>query len=105
MPSTVRTIRQAMRGWFQFLGVGLLLVGILARSWRIHTWPAYYFRMAVLVFLGITVLGVFGFGFVCPRCRRSLIVDSPAIFDGRPAKCRRCGVSMDDRNDDPANMK
>jgi hypothetical protein len=94
-----------MRGWFQFLGIGLLIVGILARSWHIHTWPAYYFRMAVLVFLAISVLGVFAFGFVCPRCRSSLLVNSPAIFDGRPTKCGRCGVSVDDRNDDPANMK
>jgi hypothetical protein len=99
------TIRNSMRGWYHFLGIGILLVGILASSWRIHTWTGYYFRMAVLAFLLITVVGVFAFGFVCPRCRKSLFFKSIAIFDGRPCKCPRCGTSMDDRNDDSANMK
>ena len=99
------TIRQAMRGWFQFLVIGIVIVGILASSWRIHTWVAYYFRMAALSFLVITVVGVFAFGFVCPRCRKSLLGNAPAIFGGRPSKCPKCGVSVDERNDDPANLK
>lgn len=105
MPQATTTIRQSMRGWYQFLGIGLLLIGILASSWRIHTWTGYYARMAVLAFLLITVVGVFAFGFVCPRCHRSLLLQSLAIFDGRPCKCPRCGVSIDDRNDDPSNVK
>jgi hypothetical protein len=99
------TIRQSMRGWYQFLAIGVLLVGVLASSWRIHTWTGYYIRTAVLTFLLIAVVGVFAFGFVCPRCRKSLFLKSTAIFDGRPCKCPRCDVSMDDRNDDPANLK
>jgi hypothetical protein len=104
-PSAVTTIRQSMRGWHRFLGIGILIVGILASSWRIHTWFGYYLRMSVLAFLIITVVGVFAFGFVCPRCRRSLLFNSFAIFDGRPSKCPRCGVSMDDRIVDPAIKK
>jgi hypothetical protein len=105
MPQTVTTIRHSMRGWFQFLGIGILAVGVLASSWRIHTWLGYYVRMAVLAFLIVAVVGVFAFGFVCPRCRKSLFLKSLPILDGHPSNCPKCGVSLDDRNDDPANMK
>jgi hypothetical protein len=90
------TIRQALRRWFSFLWVGLMVVGILAGSWRPHTWHIYYLRMAVLAFLAISVIGVFAFGFVCPRCRRSLLMNSSTIFGARPSACPKCGVSLDE---------
>ena len=97
------TIRQALRGWFGFLSVGFLAVGILGGSWRAHTWLNYYIRMAVLSFLLIGVIGVFGFGFACPRCRTSLVIKSLTIFNGSPCICPKCGVSIDDSNIDPQN--
>jgi hypothetical protein len=90
------TIRQLLRRWFGFLSVGLLTVGILAGSWRAGTWLTYYGRMAVLTFLVVSVMGVFGFGFVCPRCGKSLVLKAATIFDGRPCVCSRCGVSVDE---------
>jgi hypothetical protein len=90
------TIRQALRRWFSFLWLGLMVVGILAGTWRPHTWLIYYLRMAVLTFLVISVIGVFAFGFVCPRCRSSLLMKSSTIFGGRPCACPKCGVSLDE---------
>jgi predicted RNA-binding Zn-ribbon protein involved in translation (DUF1610 family) len=90
------TIRQMLRRWFRFLWLGLMAVGILAGSWRPHTWLNYYLRMAVLTFLAISVIGVFAFGFVCPRCRSSLVMKSSTIFGGHPCVCPKCGVSLDE---------
>jgi hypothetical protein len=89
-------IRHSLRRWFGFLSMGLLAVGILAGSWRAGTWLTYYTRMAVRTFLVVSVMGVFGFGFVCPRCGKSLVLRAAAIFDGRPCVCSRCGVSVDE---------
>lgn len=89
------TIRQALRAWYTFLGVGLMGVGILAGSWRPTTWTDYYLRIAVLVFLLASVIGVFAFGFRCPRCRASLLLKAAAIFSGQSA-CLKCGVGMDE---------
>jgi hypothetical protein len=72
-----------------------MAVGILAEGWRPHTWFIYYSRIAVLSFLAIGVIGVFAFGFVCPRCRRSLMLYTTTIFGGRPCACPKCGVSFD----------
>jgi hypothetical protein len=94
-----------MRGWFRFLWMGLMVVGILAGSWRASTWLNYYFRMATLTFLIISVIGIFAFGFVCPRCRKSLVTKSAMIFGGRPCVCPKCGVSMDEPRDSPNNVK
>jgi hypothetical protein len=99
------TIRQALRGWFTFLWVGLMAVGILAESWRPTTWINYYFRMAVLSFLLISVVGVFAFGFVCPRCGISLALKAATIFGGRPCGCPKCGVSMDEPTKGPNKLK
>jgi hypothetical protein len=90
------TIRRELRAWYRFLFIGLMAIGILAGSWRASTWFTYYFRMATLGFLLISVVGVFGFGFVCPRCRRSLVMKSPMILSGHPCACPKCGVSMDE---------
>jgi hypothetical protein len=90
------TIRQLLRRWFRFLWMSLLAVGVLAGSWRAGTWLTYYTRMAVLSFLVVSVMGVFGFGFVCPRCGKSLVLKAAAIFDGRPCACSKCGVSLDE---------
>ncbi len=90
------TIRQLLRQWFRFLWMGLLAVGILAASWRAGTWLTYYGRMAVLTFLAISVIGVFGFGFVCPRCGKSLVLKAATIFEGRQCSCPKCGVSVDE---------
>jgi hypothetical protein len=97
------TIRQSLRNWFRFLSIGLLAVGILAGSWRVSSWLHYYFRMAVLGFLLISVIGVFGFGFVCPRCRRSLAMNAPKILDGGAFKCPKCGVNVDEPQASPTN--
>jgi hypothetical protein len=90
------TIRLSLRWWFRFLWLGLLAVGILAGSWRSHTWLNYYIRMAILTFLTISVLGVFLFGFVCPRCHSSLVMKSAAIMGKRPCVCPKCCVSLDE---------
>jgi hypothetical protein len=90
------TIRQSLRRWYRFLWIGLMLVGALAGSWRASTWFDYYCRMAVLGFLLIGVIGVFGFGFVCPRCRTNLVIKSVTIFNGSPCACPTCGVSIDE---------
>jgi len=95
------TIRQALGGWYRFLFVGLMAVGILAGSWRPATWFNYYLRIAVLAFLLVGVLGVFGFGFVCPRCRASLILKAAAIFSGGKTVCPKCGVGMDEPMNGP----
>jgi hypothetical protein len=71
-------------------------VGILAGGWRPDTWFNYYARMAILTFLAVTVIGVFAFGFVCPRCRRSLLMKLATIYGGRPCACPKCGVSLDE---------
>jgi hypothetical protein len=89
------TIRGALRWWIRFLWLGLMTVGVVAESWRPHTWLNYYLRIAVLSFLAIGVIGVFAFGFVCPRCRRSLVLHATAIFGGRSYACPKCGVSLD----------
>jgi hypothetical protein len=90
------TIRQSLGRWFRFLWLGLLVVGMVAESWRASTWLGVYGRMAVLTFLAISVIGVFGFGFVCPRCRKSLILKAAKIVDGRPCVCPQCGISVDE---------
>jgi hypothetical protein len=95
------TIRQALRGWFRFLGVGLMAVGILAGCWRPTTWFNYYLRIAVLVFLFLGVVGIFGFGFVCPRCRASLVLKAADIFSGGKFACPKCGVQMDEPTNRP----
>jgi hypothetical protein len=89
------TIRQALRGWYRFLGVGLIAVGILANGWR-ATWYNHILRVVVLSFLLVSVLGVFAFGFRCPRCRASLVAKAATIFRGRSFACPNCGVSMDE---------
>lgn len=99
------TIRQELREWYRFLWIGLMVVGVAAGSWRASTWLTYHFRMGVLTFLLISVIGVFAFGFVCPRCRTSLVMKSAQIFSGRPCACPRCGVSMDEPRDNPSSQK
>jgi hypothetical protein len=96
------TIRKTLGRWFRFLGLGLIVVGILAGSWRPTTWLNYYLRMAILGFLAVSVIGIFAFGFACPRCRRSLLMQAPAILDGRPCACPKCGVSVDEPANSPA---
>jgi hypothetical protein len=98
------TIRQTLRGWYQFLGVGLIAVGVLAASWH-ATWHNHIFRAAVLSFLLVCVFGVFAFGFRCPRCRRSLVPKAPAIFNGGSFGCPNCGVSLDEAAKSPANRQ
>jgi hypothetical protein len=97
------TIRESLRNWFRFLGIGILAIGILAGSWRVHSWLNYYIRMAVLSFLLISVLGLFGFGFACPRCRKSLAMKVPKILDGQPFHCPKCGVNIDEPQRNPTD--
>jgi hypothetical protein len=52
--------------------------------------------MSILTFLAISVIGVFAFGFVCPRCRKGLVTKSASILGGLPCVCPKCGASMDD---------
>ena len=73
-----------------------MAVGILAESWRPETWLNYYLRMATLTFLAFCVIGVFAYGFACPRCRRSLVMKAAIIFGGSPWACPQCGVSVDE---------
>jgi hypothetical protein len=89
------TIRQALRGWYRFLAAGLIAVGVLASGWR-PTWNTQTLRVAVLSFLLVSVLGVFAFGFRCPRCRASLILKAAAISRGGRFACPKCGVSIDE---------
>lgn len=98
------TIRQALRGWYRFLWAGLIGVGILAAGWQ-ATWLNHIFRDSVLVVLAISVIGVAGFGFCCPRCRTSLATGATRILSGRPFTCPKCGVSMDQPRNSPANLE
>jgi hypothetical protein len=96
--------RKTLVGWFRFLWVGILSVGVLAGSWQ-ATWDNHLFREAVLGFLLLSVIGVFGFGFRCPRCRGSLATRAPSILSGRPCVCPKCGVSVDEPRDSAADVK
>jgi hypothetical protein len=98
------TIRKKLLGWFRFLWVGILAVGVLAGSWQ-ATWYNHLFREAVLAFLLISVVGVFGFGFRCPRCRGSFATRATAILSGRPCDCPKCGVSIDEPRDTVGDSK
>ena len=89
------TIRQVLRRWFRFLWLGLIAVGILAESWRPDTWLNYYVRMAALTFLAFGVIGIFAYGFACPRCRQSFVMKAATLLAGSPCVCPRCGVSVD----------
>ena len=73
-----------------------MTVGVLAEIWRPHSWFAYYLRISVLAILGTSVIGAFALGFICPRCRRSLLTNAGTIFSGRSFACPRCGVSLDE---------
>ena len=100
------TVRRTLHWWVRFLWLGLMAVGILAEAWRPHTWFNYYARIAILSFLAIGVIGVFAFGFVCPRCRRSLVMYTTPVFGGRPCACPKCGLSFNIsyRSDDKATF-
>jgi DNA-directed RNA polymerase subunit RPC12/RpoP len=98
------TIRQALRRWFWFLWVGLLAVGVLSQSWR-ATWLNHMFREVILGFLLFCVCGIFGFGYRCPRCHAVLVHKAHVIGRGGPFACPRCGVSIDEPDDSPANAK
>jgi hypothetical protein len=98
------SIRRALLGWYRFLWVGLLAVGVLSGSWH-ATWYNHIFRAAVLGFVLVSVLGVFGFGFRCPRCRSSLVTKAPTILSGRSFECPKCAVSVDEPRDGPAIPK
>ena len=89
------SIRKTLLGWYRFLWVGILAVGIVAGSWQ-ATWENHLLREAVLGFLLISVVGVFAFGFRCPRCRSTLATRAPAILSGRPCECPKCGVNVDE---------
>jgi predicted Zn finger-like uncharacterized protein len=100
-----RTIRQALRLWYRFLWMGVFAVGVLAASWQ-ATWDNHSFRAALLGFSLVCVIGVFTFGFRCPRCRASLVYKAAAILTKDGAlRCPKCGVSMDEPRQDPANAK
>jgi hypothetical protein len=99
------TIRHALQLWFRFLWMGVLAVGVLAASWQ-ATWDNHWIRAALLGFCLVCVIGVFAFGFRCPRCRTSLIHKASVILTkGGPLACPRCGVSMDDPREGPVNAK
>jgi hypothetical protein len=86
------TIRQTLRGWFRFLWLGILAIGVLAGNWH-ATWENHLFRETVLGFLLISVVGVFAFGFRCPRCRTSFLTRSATILNGRPCGRRHRGMA------------
>jgi len=96
------TIRQALRSWYTFLGVGLMAIGVLAGGWQ-ATWYNHILRAAVLSFLLVSVFGVFAFGFRCPRCRAKLVHKAAAILKGGPFACPKCQVSVDEPTKSSAN--
>jgi len=98
------TIRRALAGWYRFLWVGMMLVGAVGLSWR-DTGYNHTFRMSVISLLLVSVFAVFGCGFRCPRCRTSLITRAATILSSSPCGCPKCGVSMDDPRESPANLK
>jgi hypothetical protein len=94
------TIRHTLLGWYRFLCVGLMTVGVFGASWR-ATWYNHFFRAAVLSFLLVSIFGVFAFGFRCPRCRTSLAIKAATILSGRACGCPGCGVSVDEPRNTP----
>ena len=73
------TIRRTLQGWYRFLWVALLMVGALGRSWQ-DTGYNHAFRIGVIS-LGCGLRApLFGFGFRCPRCRRTLVHKAPGIL-------------------------
>ena len=99
------TIRRALRLWFRFLWIGTLAVGVLASSWQ-PTWENHWIRAAALGFCLVCVVGIFTFGFRCPRCRSTLIHKATAILTkGSAFACPKCGVSMDEPREGPARAQ
>jgi hypothetical protein len=88
------TIRHELRGWCRFLWIGLIAVGILAGSWRPTTWFNYYLRVFVLGFLFISVIGLFGYGFVCPRCRGSLAIKTGRYLVGADVRAQSAASAL-----------
>lgn len=82
-----------------------MVVGIVAGSWNAGTWLTYYLRMVVLGFALVSVLGVFAYSFICPRCRWTLVTKATTIMSVRPCACPKCGVSLDEPAKNPANQK
>ena len=90
------TIRRTLQGWYRFLWVALLLVGALGRSWQ-DTGHNHAFRTGVITLAVVSVFTLFGFGFRCPRCRRTLVHKAPSILmQGGASVCPNCGVSLDE---------
>jgi hypothetical protein len=54
--------------------------------WQPHSWLTYYVRMTILTLLASSVIGVFGFGFVCPKCGVSLDEPTRATPSGSGAR-------------------
>jgi hypothetical protein len=95
-PPNQITIRRALRGWFTYLQLSLLGVGVLASAWRDNGYN-HGFRAVILALVLASVFGLFVCGFRCPRCRTSLIHRSTALLADRGvAACPRCGVSFDE---------
>jgi len=99
------TIRRALRGWFTYLRVGLVLVGVLAFGWHDNGYN-HTFRVSVLAVLITSVCTLFAFGFRCPRCRSSLVHKAPTILmKGCQFACPNCGVSVDEPRDSTTHTK
>jgi hypothetical protein len=91
------TIRRTLRGWYRFLWVAMIMVGVLGGVWR-DTGYNHAFRIGVLCLLLVSVFTLFAFGFRCPRCRTSLVSKAPTLLTtGGRFVCPRCGVSVDEQ--------
>jgi predicted RNA-binding Zn-ribbon protein involved in translation (DUF1610 family) len=90
------TIRRTLQGWFTYLRITTLLVGILAYSWHDNGYN-HGFRAVVLSSLLFCVVGLFAYAFRCPRCGKSLLLGaSNILMTSAQCVCPKCGVNLDE---------
>jgi predicted membrane channel-forming protein YqfA (hemolysin III family) len=90
------TVRRTLGGWFTYLRVAIVLVGVMASLWHDNGYN-HGFRLVVVTGVLILVVGLFGYAFRCPRCGRSLLLEASVILMTRKTcACPRCGLNLDE---------
>jgi hypothetical protein len=97
------TIRQVMARSYRIFLVTVVACALLAAFWLSQN---QVIQGIVLCFLIMLATALFSWVFRCPRCRTSLIPKLAVILSKRPSVvCPKCGVSLDEPMESPANPK